>query len=293
MESLTVDSDGQRRLNVGVAAERSRNGMDSYRDAGARSEANDLSARDQPAKYSNDVDTWIDELDDNRSCSTASLNLDGIGANVLMASLVQQYLPQIDIPKFGGEPLHWVEFIVAFRDVVHNQPYLNDKQRHHHLNQHLVGEAKLSVQEYTNDARGYVASLKKIKYLFGQRATVARAILNRVTKGKIVANNDVKALSRFYYDVCSCLITLKQLNYAADLYSADTLAQAVKRLPHSLSIKWAEKSLYIRERNEEPSLVHIGTWLKQRVLVTKEMGYREEPKRKEDVSLINTMVSNT
>ena len=137
-------------------------------------------------------------------------------------------------------------------------------------------------------------SLKKIKYLFGQRATVARAILGKVMKGKPVANHDVKGLSNLYYDVSSCLITLRQLNYASDLYSSDTLAQAVRRLPPFLMVKWAERSMFIRSR-EEPSLVHFGDWLKQRVLVMKEVVSAEEPKKKglHDTSLINTLTKNT
>ena len=246
----------------------------------------------QASGFVNDVDTWIDELDDNRSCGSLDLQIGGIGANVLMASLVQQQLPKLEVPRFAGEALKWVEFIVAFRDVVHNLPYLNDKQRHHHLNSHLDGEAKDSVREYTNDPRGYVASLKKLKYMFGQRSTVARAVLTKVTRGKAVGNHDPKGLSRLYYDVCRCLITLQQLNYASDLFSSDTLAQVVKRLPPYLVMKWAERSLAIRNRDrEEPSLVHLGAWLKDRVLVVRQVGNQDEPKKKspEDPSHINSL----
>ena len=248
----------------------------------------------QLEQFTNEVDSWIDELDDNRSCTALSIQMSGIGADVLMASLVQQFLPPIDIPKFSGHPLDWVEFIVSFRDVVHNQPYFNDRHRHQHLVQNLIGEAKVAVKEYRNDPRGYVAALKKIKYLFGQRATVARAIISKVIKGKPVGNHDSKGLSQLYYDVCNCLVTLKQLNYAADLYSTDTLAQAVKRVPPYLSMKWAEKSLFIRNRGEEPTLVHFGEWLKQRVLVLKETVSSEEVRKKnpQEMNHINVMVTN-
>ena len=196
----------------------------------------------------------------------------------------------MNIPKFSGAALDWMEFIVTFRDVVHNQPYLNDRQRNQHLCQNLEGEAKAAVKDYANDPRGYVLSLKKIEYLFGQRSTVVRAILGRLMKGKPVENNDVKGMSKFYYDVSSCLITLRQLNYAADLNSADTLAQAVRRFPSYLKTKWAERSMSIRNR-EEPSLVHLGEWLKQRVLVMKEVNSTDETRKKgTDSGHINTLI---
>ena len=81
-----------------------------------------------------------------------------------------------------GPPLKWVEFIVKFCDVVHDQPHLSDKPRNLMLIQHLGDEAKRAVKEYINDPRGYPLSLKKLKYIFGQRPTVARAVLSKVTK---------------------------------------------------------------------------------------------------------------
>ena len=188
-----------------------------------------------------------------------------------MASLIQQQLPKVEIPTFDGSPLSWVEFIVKFRDVVHDQPYLNDKQRNQLLLQHLRGEANRAVKEYANDPRGYPQSLKKLKYLFGQRSTVARAVLTKVTKGKPVGNRDTEGLSELYYSICDCLITLSQLNYVSDLYSSDTLYQTVQRLPSGLLTKWSERSLAIRKQQLEPNLLHLEVWLKDRLLALKEV----------------------
>ena len=114
-------------------------------------------------KWVNEVDSWIDDLELNRRNDSLDANSGAISSSVLMASLIQQQLPKVEIPPFDGSPLNWVEFIVKFRDVVHEQPYLNDKQRNQQLLQHLP------------------QSLKKLKYLFGQRPIVARAVLSKVT----------------------------------------------------------------------------------------------------------------
>ena len=169
------------------------------------------------------MDSWIDELDPNRAYDPLNVNGGGVSSNVLMASLIQQQLPKIDIPFFDGSPLQWVEFIVTFKDVVHDQPFLSDKQRNHILLQRLCGDAKRAVKEYANDPRGYPQSLQQLKYLFGQRPAVARAVISKVTKGKPVGNRDTQGLGELYYSVCDCLVTLKQLNYESDLYSSDTL----------------------------------------------------------------------
>ena len=53
----------------------------------------------------------------------------------------------------------------------------------------------------------------------------------------------------------------------------------MRRLPPNLTMKWAERSLSIRSR-EEPSLLHLSEWLKQRVLALREAFIQDEPRKK-------------
>ena len=177
---------------------------------------------DQREPFQNEVDSWIDYLEPCRSSVVPDLAT-GVGPNVLMAWMVQQYVPKAKLPEFNGSPYDYVEFIVKFRDIVHNQPYMTDAQRHQVLNQKLQGEAKSSVKGFVNDPCGYVMSLRTIKHLFGRRSTIARAVLGKVLKGKVIGNDDVKGLSTFYYSIKECLVTLKQLNFVPDFHSSGTL----------------------------------------------------------------------
>ena len=79
-------------------------------------------------------------------------------------------------------------------------------------------------------------------------------------------DDDPEALSQFYYDVSECITTLKKLNYASDLFSAETLLQAVKQLPYRLVNKWADHGLSLRQRSEEPNLLHLEQWLQTCVM---------------------------
>ena len=214
----------------------------------------------------NEVDSWIEQLDPSKGGNPKP---SGVNQEFLMTWLIQQHLPKVELPKFGGEPLEWVEFIVKFRDIVHDQYYLTDCQRLQLLLQHLTGEAKRSVKGYSNDRGGYVMSLKKLKYLFGQRPRIAQAVLDKVTKGKAILNGDVKELTELSYSINDCMVSLSQLNYEADLRSSDTLRQVVRRLPPNMLGRWAEHSLAIRQY-EEPNLSHLNSWLQDRVLALKE-----------------------
>ena len=170
------------------------------------------------------------------------------------------------IPEFDGSAVLWVPFISKFFTLVHKQPFLSNEQRSVYLQDHLVGEAKRSVAGFTHDTRGYVLSLKRLKFLFGEKSKVAQAHLMQVTRGDAIADHDIDSLSEFYYTVSDCLVVLRQLNYASDLFSSDTLRQTVQRLPTRLSIKWAEHNLYLRQRGGEPNLLDFERWLQARVL---------------------------
>ena len=73
------------------------------------------------------------------------------------------------------------------------------------LLQHLTGQPKRAVKQFGNDSRGYILSLKRLKYLFGQKSKIAAATLQLVTKGKSFESNDVEGLMEFYYTVSDCL----------------------------------------------------------------------------------------
>ncbi len=172
----------------------------------------------------------------------------------------------------------WVEFITTFRDLVHDQPYLSVLRKSTLLLQHLKDEPKRSVQGFPNNANGYISTLKRLKFLFGQRGKIAQATIMNVTQGKEVPDYNVDALSELYYSVSDCLVTLTQLNYASDVYSSDTLRQVVSRLPRRLQYKWAESSLHIRSRGQEPNLVNLESWLSTRVMALRE-NYQSEKKK--------------
>ena len=119
--------------------------------------------------------------------------------------------------------------------------------------------------------------------MFGQRAAVAKAVLDKATKGKTIANDDSKALGELYYSISDCLTILKQLNYESDLKSSDTLRQVLQRLPTGLRIKWGEHSVKIK-RYEEPNLTHLEVWLHARLLARKEAALtapKDPPPKKE------------
>ena len=101
-----------------------------------------------------------------------------------MAWLLQQNVPRIQRPLFNGSPFTWVEFVTKFKDIVHDQSYLNNSQKLHYLQQHVTGEGKHAIHGLPTDKRGYVLSLKRLQYTFEQRLRIAQAQLGKKYKRK-------------------------------------------------------------------------------------------------------------
>ena len=218
----------------------------------------------------NQVDSWIDDLTVNNVVVVPNPLDNNRENDIAMGFFIQQSLPRMDVPVFEGSPFAWVEFITKFRDLIHDQPYLTVLRKSTLLIQHLEGEPKRSVQGFPNNASGYVFSLQRLKFLFGQRGKIAQATILSITQGKAVPDHNAGALSDLYYSISNFLVTLTQLNYASDVYSCQALRQVVLRLPRRLQDKWAENSYSIRLRDEELSLVHLERWLQTRVMALME-----------------------
>ena len=185
------------------------------------STAHGRTAAPTPPVLANDVDAWIDMLDENRPAGAPHTGLNPVASDVAMAFLVQQQLPRTEILNFDGVPTKWVEFITQFRDKVHNVTYLDVSQKYSQLVQHLSGQPKRAVKQFRNDHRGYVLSLKRLKFLFGQKSKIAEA--------EVIENNDIDGLTEFYYLVSDCLITLQQLR----IFSVVTLCAKLLRDYHN------------------------------------------------------------
>ena len=181
-----------------------------------------------------------------------------------MAWLLRQNLPRTEISTFNGSPLKWVEFVIIFKEIGHNDVYLKNSQKLHYLQQHVSGIAKRAILGFSNDERGYILSLKRLKYEFGEKSRIAVAHLTKVTKGKQIPNDDDKDLIEFYYSLSDCIITLRQSNYESDIDSTGTLRRTIRRLPNKFHSRWGEHCLSLR-CVREPTLVNMEAWLHDRI----------------------------
>ena len=216
----------------------------------------------------NEVDSWIDILKVGELEVKTDIQ-DTINPEMTMSWFIQQSLPRMQVPKFDGNPMKWIDFITKFKELVHDQSYLNNNQRFIYLMQHMDGEAKRALKAFSSSKVGYILALKRLKYMFGQRSQISQAYISKLTYGKPIANDDEKALLEYYYAMSDCIISLKQLNYIYDLHSTDVLRRSIRRLPSKYHSRWAEHCFRLRQY-KEPSLTDLESWLQERILAAKE-----------------------
>ena len=135
----------------------------------------------------NEVDSWIDLLNAHDLSKTQSHQQQQV-----------QNLSRMEVPKFNGNSMKWVEFVIKFKELVHDQVYLTVNQKFIFRMQHVEGEAKRAIQVFSTNKNGYILALKWLKYMFGQKSQISQAHISKLTRGKPISNDDDKSLLEYY-----------------------------------------------------------------------------------------------
>ena len=99
--------------------------------------------------------------------------------------------------------------------------------------------------------------------------------INKLIKREKIAANDRQALRTYLSDILSCIATLTQMKYFADLNTNKTLRVIVKRLPNSMIDKWKGRAAKICDKGKTHSINHISDFIHQRVKVEFDPDFRD------------------
>jgi hypothetical protein len=169
-------------------------------------------------------------------------------------------IPTIKLPKFCGNALFYANFIDRFKIHIHDKPYLTDDMRMIQLKMHVTGDAERAISGLGSKGVMYATALKILKEQFGQPSTIARSLVNQLTKGDKIQRNDRRALRELSIDLVNCVATMHQVKYFADVNASDNLRKIVMRLPDYLIQKWKSVVIDIREKQRSPTIEDISTF---------------------------------
>ena len=85
--------------------------------------------------------------------------------------------------------------------------------------------------------QGYCEAKEILRKNFGQKHTIVRAFIDKVTKGPQIRAWESEKLSQLARDMKCCALNSEHMRYKADINSMDTLKKVVMRLLSHLQPK--------------------------------------------------------
>ena len=154
-------------------------------------------------------------------------------------------LPKIELMKFGGDPLEYVEFMTNFKDNIESQ--VSDvSQRFTRLLAQCVGKARETIRSCVNldVTQRYKEAMDCLLENFGQPHLIVEAHMKRL-KELQVRRSDASALMEFVRHLEDSERALKSMGprYSARLDNEDVIVMLMRKLPEErLKRMWADKA---------------------------------------------------
>lgn len=190
--------------------------------------------------------------------------------------------PKPEIPKFDGNPRtynrFWSSFDAATKAITDSQIKLN------FLIQNCVGEAREAIEDYVilDPSEGLQKARSTLEKRYGRPHVIARSYIDGLVKGSQIKPTDTDGISRLSLEMTKCQTTLKAMGYEADLNNSDGLLKIVRRLPHHMRAKWAERADIILEGGDEPNFAHLATFIERQARIATNMYGQDITAPKED-----------
>ena len=163
-------------------------------------------------------------------------------------------LPKREFVRFNGDPMRYWLFMRSFQSNVMNVIDDSDVGLTYFI-QYCEGEAREAIESCAilNPDDGFYEAMEILKKRFGRPYVIVRSHINNLTGGPVVRANDVNGLCRLSGQMKTCLDTLRQLSYEADLNASVTISAVLHRLPYSLQLEWCKKASGVLSEVKEPA----------------------------------------
>ena len=171
-------------------------------------------------------------------------------------------LPKMEVPKFLGDPMEWLNFAAAFNTLVH-QNSDDNAYRMAMLQQSLSPSVRKSIAMYLTDPDSYLTALSELREIYGNPLLVAEAHLEGLHTLTAVPDNNPIALRDFSYNLNAILSGLMNDEFHHDLSASSTLSMLANKLPSRLRSKWTKTVIKLRDQQVRPNIEHFVECVKK------------------------------
>ena len=144
-------------------------------------------------------------------------------------------LPQPEVPKFKGNPMDFITFLMAFDSRIQLK-VISSTDRLYFLDQSLVGKARELVSGclHMEPDEGYMEARRLLEKEYGDPYKVSSAYMGKLTSCPALKYDDGPALKSLSIFLRACNSAMKTISYLAVLNQPPNMQSVVQKLPFSL-----------------------------------------------------------
>ena len=149
------------------------------------------------------------------------------------------HLPKTEVIKFDGNPLKYWSFIRFFVNSICDTP-ISDNAKLNRMLQDCTGNA-LEVIEccvVMEPELGYTEARRLLLHRFGNQFTIAKAWIDKVTKGPNLRSGNSSELRKYADSVRSCVVSLTAIGRLSEIDNELRVKKIVEKLPLYLQGGW-------------------------------------------------------
>lgn len=187
-------------------------------------------------------------------------------------------LPQPKVPAFGGNPVEYQSFVMAFDARIASR-ISNPYDKLYYLQQHLTGEAKELTDGciHMGTEAGYAEARSILARQYGDPYKVSMAYVSKIMSWPIIKNDDSTGLQRFSSFLTNCGSAMLGLNEMSVLNHAPNMQAVVLKLPSFLQNKWRSQAAQLRKRVEGlPNFHHLVRFIQDETEAATDSIYSKE-----------------
>ena len=167
-------------------------------------------------------------------------------------------LPQLDLPRFGGEVREWTSFWEQFEAAVH-KTNLPDVMKFLYLRTLLHGDAARCIEGLNLTAAHYAHAVTLLEERFGRREMIVVSHVDRLLNMK-TSDDSTKALRELLDTSQTHVRCLETLSVTKDEYGVFLTPILLSKLPEDLRLEWSRGS-----ESKESDLDFLFEFLKKEI----------------------------
>ena len=165
-------------------------------------------------------------------------------------------LPNVEVKKYGGDPMTFHEFFAIFDEQVH-KTRLTPGQKLIRLLQYTIGDAYKAIAHYAGTGEvGYNEARKVLKKRFGSDLMISDHVIKSIKNGKPV--HSPKELQDLADELKTCKTILSKMGRLREIDTQSSIVDIINRLQPYLCNRWKRRAMeFKREKDEYPGFAEF------------------------------------